>query len=67
MAATLEQPRLQETQTSGWLPIIHLQHPNRPGEAWCGAEVFGQTGRWRLDCIVCTDLRRLARQPGNSS
>lgn len=46
--------------------MIHLEHPERIGEAWCGAPVLGVRGRsgsfGAVDCIVCVDLRRARRE-----
>ena len=40
--------------------MLHLEHPERVGEAWCGAEVLGVRVVERIgnvDCVVCADLR----------
>jgi hypothetical protein len=48
--------------------MLHLEHPERPGEAWCGAPVVGVTGTgWKVDCVVCVDLRDAARCHGGAS
>lgn len=40
-----------------------LEHPERPGEAWCGAPVLGVRGRFGpLDCVVCADLEAARRR-----
>ena len=36
--------------------MIHLEHPERPGEAWCGTTVVGLRGQWQFDCVVCAGL-----------
>jgi hypothetical protein len=39
--------------------MLHIEHPERIGEAWCGAPVLGVRGRFgAVDCVVCADLRR---------
>jgi hypothetical protein len=40
------------------LRMIHLEHPKRPGEAWCGTPVVGVRGHWQIDCVDCADLRK---------
>lgn len=43
--------------------MLHLEHAEHPGEAWCGAEVLGVRGHFgRIDCIVCADLRAAAKR-----
>jgi hypothetical protein len=43
--------------------MIHLEHPGRPDEAWCGADVLGVRGHFgRVDCVVCCDLRAVWRR-----
>ena len=39
--------------------MLHAEHPERIGEAWCGAPVLGVRGRnlGPLDCVVCAELR----------
>ena len=42
--------------------MLHLEHPERIGEAWCGAPVVGVRGHFgTIDCVVCVDLRRARR------
>lgn len=43
--------------------MIHYEHPDRRGEAWCGADVIGVRGRFgEVDCVVCCDLRDVSRR-----
>jgi len=45
--------------------MLHLEHPTRIGTAWCGAPVLGVrvvAQPWKVDCVVCADLRRESRR-----
>ena len=43
--------------------MIHHEHLERRGEAWCGAPVLGVRGHFGgAECVVCIDLRRVARR-----
>lgn len=55
---------LLEVDRGTWTPMLHLEHPDRIGEAWCGAEVLGvrEVAPVRdIDCVVCADLRAARR------
>lgn len=38
--------------------MVHLEHPNTPRTAWCGADVTGNypPAGTEVDCIVCAEL-----------
>ena len=39
--------------------MLHYEHPERIGEAFCGAPVVGVRGHFgRVECVVCVDLMR---------
>jgi len=59
LTATAEQV---ERRLERGMRMLHIEHPDRPGEAWCGAEVIGVRGHFgKVDCIVCADLRAVRR------
>ena len=44
--------------------MLHAEHPEGRGEAWCGAEVLEVRGRnlGPIDCVVCSELRETSRR-----
>ena len=44
--------------------MLHAEHPERRGEACCGAEVLEVRGRnlGPIDCVVCSELRETSRR-----
>jgi len=51
----------QETRTESDVRrgMLHYEHPERIGEAFCGAPVVGVRGHFgRVECVVCVDLMR---------
>ena len=44
--------------------MLHLENPERQGEAWCGAEVIGVRGRdlGPVECVVCAYLHAERRR-----
>ncbi len=61
--AVAEQLVSARLEAARGLRMLHLEHPERPGEAWCGAEVVGvrQIGG-AIDCNVCLDLHAAQRE-----
>jgi hypothetical protein len=58
--AVSETQRHSSQRSTGGLSqtLLHFEHPQRRGQAWCGAEVVGVRGRGLgpVDCVVCLDL-----------
>jgi hypothetical protein len=59
---TVDAPAPLPTRAPAAPRIVHYEHPERIGEAWCGAEVIGIRGRQiGVTCVVCIDLHRARR------
>jgi hypothetical protein len=45
-----------DLNSTGAPKLVHFEHPERPGEAWCGAPVTERSANPDADCVVCQDL-----------
>ena len=60
MRAMLEH---EKTRTERGTRMLHFEHPERIGEAFCGAPVVGVRGHFGpVECVVCVDLMRQHRR-----
>lgn len=59
---TLEQEHAQ-ADTFRAPRMVHFEHPERIGEAFCGSNVIGVRGRFGpVECVVCIHLMREHRR-----
>lgn len=54
MTQTME--RTSTSKPKHYEGMIHREHPDKPGEAWCGSPVQGIRTTKRGNCVVCEDL-----------
>lgn len=60
MSAVLER---ESTRIERGTRLLHYEHPERIGEAFCGAPVIGVRGYFGpVECVVCIHLMREHRR-----